>query len=349
MEETGIDFRSDVDTVDENEWNELLRDFHDANLYQTWAYEKKRNSKENISHFVLKNKEQVVSAAQVRIVSLPVVKIRIGYIRWGPVWHKSENEDINILVQSLGALIKEYVVKRKLVLRILPKLYDEDLKVFGPILKQEGFYWLRRSKRERTMIMDITRPLEEIRRSMDPKWRNCLNKAEKNGLKIVEGKETKLFDEFIGLYKDLLERKQFDAPNDIMEFRTAQEDLPDDMKMKILLCYENDKLSAGAVFSGIGDTALYLFGAINDLGKQNKSSYLLQWKMIEHLKDNDFRYYDLHGINPTLNRGTYHFKSGLSGKNGKEKRFLGSFEAYPDLISRIIVFFAELLRGLLKR
>jgi lipid II:glycine glycyltransferase (peptidoglycan interpeptide bridge formation enzyme) len=44
-----------------------------------------------------------------------------------------------------------------------------------------------------------------------------------------------------------------------------------------------------------------------------KGSYLLQWRMMQWLRERGCRGYDLGGVNPTRNPGVYHFKSGVGG------------------------------------
>ena len=70
---------------------------------------------------------------------------------------------------------------------------------------------------------------------------------------------------------------------------------------------------AGLVCSAIGESAIYLLGATNESGLKVKASYLLQWNMIQLLKEGRIRFYDLGGIDPVANPGVYHFKSGFSG------------------------------------
>src|SRR5436189_1342 len=83
--------------------------------------------------------------------------------------------------------------------------------------------------------------------------------------------------------------------------------------MKIMLCKSGDEHCAGLVCSAIGKTAIYLFGATSNAGMKSRGSYLLHWKLIEWLKQNRFSVYDLHGINPVRNPGTYKFKNDLAG------------------------------------
>ena len=142
----------------------------------------------------------------------------------------------------------------------------------------------------------------------------------------------------------MVSRKRFVEFNDINEFRSIQGLLPEKFKMKIMLCRSGDELCAGLVCSAIGKTAIYLFGATSNTGMKSRGSYLLHWKLIEWLKQNRFSVYDLHGIDPVRNPGTYKFKNDLAGKNGKEVFFLGRFDSYANVLSYWCVECGDTLR-----
>lgn len=158
---------------------------------------------------------------------------------------------------------------------------------------------------------------------------------------VIEGPDDSLFSDFISLSRALLDRKQFREPNDINEFRRIQQDLTPECKMRIFLCQSNGVKSAGVICATIGETGVYLFRATNDEGMTNKGSYLLQWKAIQWMKDNGCRYYNLNGINPEKNPGSYHFKSGLSGKNGRDVYYLGRFDCYSSGITARLARLAD--------
>lgn len=341
---------SEIDTVDEESWYKIIVGFDDANIYQTWSYGAIRYGEDNISHLILKKNGKIVSAAQVSIIKIPVINMGFAYIRWGPLW-KSHNTKINIeaFCQSVRALRNEYVCKRGLVLRLFPILFTYDSHYFSSMLKDEDFICINSLKPDRTLLLDLGLPLEDLRKGFKQKWRNCLNHAEKNDLDIIEGHGDDLFNMFIKIYKEMLDRKKFVEPNDINEFRLIQKNLPDKFKMKIIICLSNGKPSNGIICSAIGSTGIYLFGATNDIGMQNKGSYLLQWKIIEWLKQIKCSYYDLNGINPNKNPGSFRFKSGLSGKNGKDVYFLGRFDSYKNILSPSLVRLADTLRLIYKQ
>jgi lipid II:glycine glycyltransferase (peptidoglycan interpeptide bridge formation enzyme) len=104
--------------------------------------------------------------------------------------------------------------------------------------------------------------------------------------------------------------------------------------MNIMLCRSNEGVCAGLVWSAIGKTGIELFAATSDAGTKTGGSYLLRWKLVEKLKQNRFGVYNLNGINPIRNPGTYRFKAELAGKNGKDVYYLGRFDAcFPGLSS----------------
>ncbi|HPQ42801.1 MAG TPA: peptidoglycan bridge formation glycyltransferase FemA/FemB family protein [Syntrophales bacterium] len=342
-------YTAEIDTVDKQSWHQIINQFDDANIYQTWSYDEIRCGRKNISHLILKKNETIVAVAQARVLKIPIVNMGVAYVRWGPLWQlRNTEKDIEIFLQAIRALRNEYVYKRGLVLRIFPILFDDESDIYLPLLKQEGFKRLEQGKKNRTLIIDLSSSLEDLRKGLKQKWRNSLNRALKNELDLIEGHDDELFESFISIYRELIERKKFVEPNDINEFRQIQSDLPENMKMRIMMCKYEGQLCTGAIFSAIGNTGLYLFGATNDTGMKSCGSQLIQWKFMEYLKEKQFSCYNLNGINPKTNPGTYQFKAGLCGKNGKDVYFLGQFDAYKNALFGFLIKCAEKARSIYK-
>lgn len=338
MQELFPDYTSEVDTVDEAAWCQILEKFSDANIYQTWSYDEVRCGREKISQLLLRKSGEIVAAAQARIVTIPFIKAGIAYVRWGPLWCRQQDKsDPEIFGQAIRALRNEYVCKRGLVLRLYPAIFDKEHARLLPILNQEGFSLFSEEKPSRTLILDLSQPLEELRKGLKQHWRRYLRVAEKSGLEIVEGTGDSLFETFVTVYKEMVARKGFSEPNNIDEFRRIQKKLPDKFKMKLMLCRSGGKVCAGLICSLIGNTAVYLFGATSNAGLKLRGAYLLHWKLIEWLKENNVTYYDLNGIDPVLNPGTYKFKADLCGDNGKDVCFLGRFDSSTNLFSHACV------------
>ena len=343
-------YSAEFDSVDKFEWYKIIDQFSDVNIYQTWSYDAIRCGEEKISHLVLRVADKIIAAAQARIVRLPFVGLGAAYVRWGPFWHpRNQNADPTVFRMAVRALRNEYVCRRGLILRIFPVLYDDNSNLNLDVLLKEGYTRVPEKNRAHTLILDIQPPIEELRKNMHQKWRNCLNKAERNQLEVIEGCDDSLFVDFIEIYRELLRRKKFQEPSDINEFRIIQKELPTEFKMRIFLSRSDGFCSAGAIFTAIGDAGVYLFGATNDEGMKNNGSYLLQWKAIQWMKNNGCRYYNLNGINPLTNPGSYRFKSRLSGKSGKDVYYLGRFDCYSGAISAALAQTAGLVFPFMKK
>ena len=307
----------EIDQVTESEWNRLLPLFADASIYQTWAYGAVSWGERNLSHLLLKQNDQVVGMAQFRIVRLPLLSCGIAYLRWGPLCRRRDGTAAPeiVLPALLKAITNEYACRRRLLVRILPNLFQDDptAPAFEAACAELDFQPGTGITPYRTIRVDLSLAPELIRKRLDQKWRNQLNAAERNGLTIREGTGEDLFSEFTTIYRELLARKQFETTVDIDEFARIQRALPEPLKMRVLLCEKDGKTLAGLVGAGVGDTGVYLLGATRSDGMKAKGSYLLQWRMMQWLRESGCRGYDLGGINPQRNPGVYHFKSGFGG------------------------------------
>jgi lipid II:glycine glycyltransferase (peptidoglycan interpeptide bridge formation enzyme) len=345
IRELAAGYTSEIDGVDEQTWCHLLQEFDDANLYQTWSYASVLSGRRSMSHLILRRNGDVAAIAQARITRLPFINLGIAYIQWGPLWRRGNREaDTETFRQSIRALRNEFVCKRGFSLRLFPLVFDNEPLSCSSVLAEEGFSASLNEKRRRTILMNLLPSLANLREGMGGNFRRNLKIAERNGLEIVEGSSDELFETFIDIYKEMVSRKKFEEPNDIDEFRLIQTRLPDRLKMRIMLCRSGDRVCAGLVCSPIGDTAIYLFGATSKVGLTVSGSYLLQWKLIENLKHESIEKYNLNGINPDKNPGTFKFKSDLAGKNGKDVYYAGRFDSHPGFISRSCTEFGATLR-----
>jgi lipid II:glycine glycyltransferase (peptidoglycan interpeptide bridge formation enzyme) len=212
------------------------------------------------------------------------------------------------------------------------------------MLAEEGFVSIGEETRSRTILMDLSPPISKLREGMRPHWKRELKVAERNQLEVIEGSDDKLFEAFIEIYKEMVSRKHFVEPNDINQFRLMQSKLPEKLKMKVMLCRSSDGVCAGLVCSMMGKNAVYIFGATSNAGMKSRGSYLLHWKLLEKLKQNHSAVYDLNGINPARNPGTYKFKNDLGGINSKEVYYLGRFDAHASILSHWCVKCGATLR-----
>jgi len=278
---------------------------------------------------------------------IPLLGVGGGYVRCGPLWRLRDKEpDVEVFRQAIRALHNEFVCRRGLALRLYPHIFTDDSLGLGKILTEEGFTLVDEERQERTILMDVTPSIEELRNGMLPHWKRELKVAEKNQLDIVEGCGDDLFERFLVMYDELIARKNFIENVAPLDFRRIQAHLPEEFKMRIVLGSSSQGLCAGLIYSQMGDTVIYLFGATSNLGLKSRGSYLLQWHTVGSIKERGAKIYNLNGINPEKNPGTYNFKRDIAGTHGRDVYYLGRFDAAPGLMNSLLLQLAD---GLKKR
>src|SRR5579863_1908625 len=343
IRETGLNrlldpvWQVEVDRATPAEWSAMLDLFCDANLYQTWSYGAVRWGRKSLSHLVLKRNGEVFGMAQLRIIRPTRFNFGMAYLRWGPLCHQRGKElDAEATLCVARALHEEYVRKRGLLLQILPNAFEGSARA---AVFQSSFSKFTQEPRTaanvyRTFVLELSPPIEELRKKLDAKWRNKLTQSEKKGLKIVTGNGTDEYRTFCQMYEQMWKRKTFETTVDVEEFWRIQEDLPETHRMRVLICEQDGVPVAGVVASAMGDSAIYLLGATSDDGLNAKGAYLLQWTLIQWLKENGIKWYDLGGIDPEENPGVYSFKRGFSGEDLHQ---LSPLVACSNVVSSAVV------------
>jgi hypothetical protein len=347
-------YESEVDRVDEPQWNQLELEFDDCNLNQTWAYGAAMSGRWNSCHLVLRYHGEVVALAEARVVRLPLIRCGLAYVSWGPIWQrKGQKRNVEHFRHAVRALRNEFVCRRGLILRIFPLAFDDDAFSQREVLEEEGFRPAEKEQGDRTLLIDLSPSLDELRSGFEANWRRWLRMSEKNDLEYIEGAGGKFFDEFMGLYNEMVERKDFAASNNVLHLRQIQEQLPDPMKLRILLCRSQGKVCAGMVVSSLGSVGFEIAAASNELARHTQAAYFLRWKLLEVFKNEGCILYNLNGINPEGNPGTYHFKRGLAGKKGRDVYYLGKFDVRAgflgDLLMKLASYAKKTLPGLRNR
>jgi len=225
---------------------------------------------------------------------------------------------------------------------------DDGLE-WAALFRAQGYRLVVPRVAKRTIVIPLDRPLEQLRKGLDQKWRNCLNSAERGNLIIRQGDDGTVFDLFLEVYREMLTRKRLGEPGDIRSFMAAQAALPNRFKLMVFVALEDGRPAAGVICSAIGDRGVFVFGATGSNGMKNRASYLLQWRAIEWLRERQCRLYDLHGVNAETNPGVYAFKKGLCGKNGSEVEMVGSFEASDGARMRLMMEAADRVNDSYKR
>jgi hypothetical protein len=252
-------YHIEIDNIDRIRWNSLLCEFSDASLYQAWEFAGLLSWTKDMGHVVLKSGDAIVGCCQLRLRHFPFIKAGIADISAGPLCVKKGGQfNPEAFLYLLRKIKEEYGIRRGYMLRIWPYVTGEQKEVVREFLESEGFRVSKIGRPYRTFRIDLSPSLEDLRLNLVQKWRNYVNKAEKNDLKIIEGTSDDLFGIYIGLAEEMCKRKKITIRVNYHQYREIQKRLPDALKMRVMVCESSGNPMGAIVCSTIGDTGIYL-------------------------------------------------------------------------------------------
>lgn len=305
--------------ADPEEWRTLVAGFSDASHKQLAQYSSAvaRRVGAVSENVAIIGNEGPLGLCNVRVKKLPLLPFGIAYINGGPLVLNGATEDpARRLSRCLAALREEYVVRRGHVLRVVGTARpDIPLQEADSSFQTEAFERVQAKGSYRTILIDLDRDLDQLRQGFDQKWRNILNKAERQGVLVESGGDPASFAQFDRMYRSLIERKGFATDLGPGFFSELQGDLAEPDRFVVHLATHDGRPVAGHVGAFHGDTAVYLLGAASEAGLKLNASYLLQWHVIRHAQARGCRWYDLGGIDPDSNPDVYRFKARMGGRD----------------------------------
>ena len=337
-----------VDNINREDWERYAGNFADYSIYQTWPYQQVRAEMDGqeVSRVVIKDENgRVVTMCQVRIKHFKPLGLKIGYVQWGPL-ARAMDETLKCSVEALRALREAYVGTKVNVLRVLPNAEaNQTGREFAAILESVGFEYVSSVKPHLTMMVPVDDSEEQMCRRLHRSWRRGLIKAERNGIEIKEGADSKYFEILEKMYVQTKKRKRFKGLNP-QEFVRTQRMLSPEEKMNVITAYWDGEPIASHASSHLGDTAVGTLAACSEKGLECSASYLVWWRTFLAAKRAGMKRYDLGGIDPDNNPTVYQFKSRMGGK---EQFHIGAFEACSDSCARATWWLAENIYRILKR
>lgn len=162
------------------------------------------------------------------------------------------------------------------------------------------------------------RSLEEIRGGLNQQWRRNIKKAEKAGVKVVEGGLDDL-PVFYELYRETAERDRF-IPRPLAYFERMWTALraEDPDRMRLYLAHHDGEVLSAATMLTVGTHVWYSYGASTSRRREVQPNNAIQWRMMSDAHERGAAVYDLRGITDTLDEGNHllgllRFKAGTGG------------------------------------
>lgn len=220
-------------------------------------------------------------------------------------------------------------------------------------LRRQGFTlavanpWASRANNEppmqdncpRTIWIDLTIGREQLWRNLERQVRYGVSRAERSNIKIERSPSEALVREFFKLCDRVSHNKKFELrTSEALMHSLLTSSVGTDTEAQLFLGRCDSRIAAGAFVLRCGRSIHYLWGASDRALSQHRAAEAVQWSIIGWALGQGCTRYDLEGIDPAGNPGTYAFKKKLGG----EEVTLMSRRVQPlDLKGQLLAPFAS--------
>ncbi len=297
-------------------------------------FQKSLNRKSFIVGAYEKNSENIVFTALIIKQNLPFDK-SYYYCPRGPVLSEKYKSNYDIYKFALKNIIDETKLTAKedraIYLKIDPEW--EEKEPITDILIQTHFVKAQKNvQTKETLILDISKPEEQILKEMKQKTRYNINLAKRKRIKIVssDNPSAEEFGGFWSLMQKTTSRKEFRSHS--KEYYKNQFQIKSsNFQNKLFIAYYKKEPIVANIVNFFADKATYLYGASSDEYKNVMAPHLLQWIQIQEAKKLEMKKYDFWGIcsdhstkqEKTRWQGFTKFKKGFGGR---EISYVGSWD-----------------------
>lgn len=292
------------------DWNQFLIE-NNGNFLQSfeWGEFQKEVSKK-IWRIEIKKEDDILAEAQTIKEPFPLKSFL--YIPFGPVFKKDlslkrKKEILGLILKKEHQLAKK---KRAFFLKIEPFTALPE-----PVPRDFGFRDpLKRIQPQKTLILELRKPEEEIFKNFHPKTRYNIKLAERKKVRILlMTNESKTIREFYKLVQKTSKRNKL-HPYPEEYYRKMLEIKGKDLKSELFLAKYKNKVIAGNIIIFFGQRATYLHGASDYKYRALMAPHFLQWRQIMEAKKRGCKEYDFWGIDETRWPGLTRFKKSFGGR-----------------------------------
>lgn len=234
-----------------------------------------------------------------------------------PAFHSIPEAELALFLKELSRKLKRFFPKSifirwDLSLPVTPQAQETLASLLTPSLLS--------IQPPDTVILDMTRPLEELLAGMHKKTRYNIQLAERKGVNIVRAGVDEL-PKWYRMYETTALRDGITIHSlEYYQVLFAQSHMSHQHpQARLYLAYHEDDLLAGIITLFYNSTATYLYGASANVKRNFMAPYALQWRAIQDAINAGCVHYDLFGIPPTDDmthpmHGLYQFKTGFGGQ-----------------------------------
>lgn len=178
----------------------------------------------------------------------------------------------------------------------------------------------------RTAWIDLAKGRDAVWKATDRQWRYGVRAAERAGVIVQQTRSGSDAEAFFLLCEAVSRRKKFELPGSAALLKALlQRPLAPDVEARLFEARVDARLAAGAVVLRVGSSLHYFWGGVDRAFSKQRVGEAVQGAILEWALDAGITRYDLEGIDPVANPGTYQFKM----KMGAEELELPGRRAFP--------------------
>ena len=283
------------------EWNSDLLHYSCPHPMQTWEWgEARRMLGGEVHRFSVSSYGRTVLLAQVFVRRVRNLPVTLAWVPRGPVC--DDLQQARIAISALRPQLRAVGCR---VLVAQPYSRSGMVKLLWTIPRRKEF----------TFIVDLSQDLSHTERLLKNKG---INRFQREGGVVVTSTDESAIDPLKELYSRLKQRKGFRpyGGSELItsiwnQFRASHSAA---ISARMYTAMIRDEPVNTAMVIRVGNSAHYLWAG-SDYGSRNLGAgEALQWCIMQTLRADGVRYYDLEGGDPKGNPGVFKFKQKLGGE-----------------------------------
>jgi lipid II:glycine glycyltransferase (peptidoglycan interpeptide bridge formation enzyme) len=203
------------------------------------------------------------------------------------------------LISHINQLVDHLKSSNAVFIRCSPLAYDnETIKEITTSLKNNGWTPVATTLAlyKNTLTIDLSKPIEEIKRNFRRSLKTQINKSEKLGIEVSMSPDAEQMQQFYTYFNQMACDRGI-LPINKQTQRFINSEIYKN-NAKALLAYVDSKLLSGVILIKQGDRVIYEWG-MNTQDPDYKNfplAHKLHWEGIKWAKDNNYKYYDFGGF-----------------------------------------------------
>jgi peptidoglycan pentaglycine glycine transferase (the first glycine) len=266
--------------TDQSEWNQIVQQSEFNHPLQLWGWGEAKKANGWLPIRV--SSEDGAFAAQILLKKLPKLKFYLAYIPRGPLC------DAGILKRYLPELKAFLKSKNVLSLRLEPSYTTKEAKELN--LK----YAKNKILMNKTLQIDLTRDIGEIKSAMSSSTKNNINKSLKNIEVVIHSDIEDFIDQFYRIYSETASRAGFKLQSKSY-YQSVLDNMSDNLDIKVAV----DKQSGHMIsflWNAFSDSVVVeLYAGMDQAYAKIRSNYGIKFRAIEDALNRGNKIYDFGG------------------------------------------------------